>query len=100
MKSAIIEIDTVDNKQEWKSLSFEGEKHLRYKGVFWNKEIINTANNESEILLRVKDEEGNIVIEELKILPGTSVKLKELKRNENYLFEIKAENGRYFINAT
>lgn len=61
---------------------------------------MNHANNEGEILLRVKAEKVNIIIDELKILAGISVKLKGLKSNKNYLIEIKAENGRYFINAT
>ncbi|MCL1702648.1 zf-HC2 domain-containing protein [Lysinibacillus sp. Bpr_S20] len=100
MVSANVNVDSEDNKEEWESLYFEGQKYLIYDSVFWKKEITNTANNENDILLRVKDKEGKIVIEEMKIPPGSSVKLKRLKNNEKYFFEFKTKNGQYLINAT
>lgn len=101
MVSANVVVDYEDNKEDWESLNFEDEKYLIFDSVFWNKEITNHANNKSEILLRVKDEEGKILIDELKISPGTSVRLEKLKNNEKYFFEFKTKiDGLYLINAT
>ncbi|MEZ7172655.1 zf-HC2 domain-containing protein [Sporosarcina sp. OR05] len=101
MESANVVVDSEDNKEEWESLHFKGQKSLKYDSFFWRKEITNHANSKNEILLRVKDKNGNIVIEELKILPGSSVKLKKLKNNVDYFFEFKPKSdGIYLINAT
>lgn len=101
MVSANVVVDSEDIKEEWENLYFENQKYLIYESVFWKKEITNHANNKSEILLRVKNEEGKILIDELKISPGTSVKLENLKNNEKYFFEFKTKNdGMYLINAT
>lgn len=52
-------------------------------------------------MLRVKDEDGKIVIDELEILPGSSVKLEKLKNNKKYFLEFKTKyDGVYLINAT
>ena len=101
MVSANVVIDSEDNKEEWESLYFEGEEYLKFDSFFWEKEITNDANSRDEILIRVKDKEGKIIIEELKVLPGTSVKLKNLKNNEKYYLEFKTKSdGFYLINAT
>ncbi|MBB4826235.1 hypothetical protein HNO89_003472 [Sporosarcina luteola] len=101
MVSAHVAVDSEDNKEQWKSLYFEDQKSLKYDSVFWRKEITNAAGSADEILLRVKDKEGNIVIDEFKIVPGTSVKLETLNNKEEYYFEYKTKiDGRFLINAT
>ena len=100
MVSANVVVDSEGGKEEWEGLDFEDQNYLIYDSVFWKKEITNAANNPNEILLRVKDEGGKIVIDELEISPGTSAKLEQLKRNEKYYFEFKTKNGLYLINAT
>lgn len=96
--------DITDDKEEWQSISFSSnlinyQDYLIYDSLFWNKEVVNDANNESDMLLRVKDEKGNVIIDETLISPGKSVKLDGLKRNEKYFFEIKAPQGSFSINA-
>lgn len=99
---AIVDID--DGMEDWQSISFtdfnfHNQDYLEYGRIFGNKEIVNDANNENGALLRVKDEEGNIIIDEFQLSPGKSIKLKDLKRGEKYYFEIKAPPGRFLINA-
>lgn len=99
---AIAEI--MDDREEWQSISFSSDlinhqDYVIYDSLFWKKEIINSANNESDVLLRVKDEKGNVIIDEFQISPGESVKLDGLNRKEKYFFEIKAPQGRFSINA-
>jgi len=100
--SAIIEIE--DGMEDWESIHFtdfhfNNQDYLMYGRLFGKKEIVNSAYNESDVLLRVKDEKGNVIIDELQISPGKSIKLKDLKRGEKYYFEIKAPPGRFTINA-
>ena len=62
MATANVFIDTDENNGDWMNLRFEDEDYLIFEGLFWNKEITNYANNyenkNSEILIRVKDEDG------------------------------------------
>ncbi|QDQ02394.1 hypothetical protein FOH38_18995 [Lysinibacillus fusiformis] len=99
---AIVEIE--DGMEDWQSISFtdfhfKDRDYLIYDRLFWKREIVNDANNERDVLLRVKDEKGNVIIDDFQISPGKSVKLDGLKRKEKYFFEIKAPQGRYSINA-
>lgn len=93
-----------DDREEWQSVSFSDDlinyqDYVIYDSLFWKKEIINSANNESDVLLRVKDEKGDVIIDEILIPLGKGVKLDGLKRKEKYFFEIKALQGRFSINA-
>lgn len=89
----------IEDMEEWQSIYFNDKKYMIFDSVFWKKEIINSAGNGSNILLRVKDENGQIVVDELKISPGRSVKLDSLKRGEKYHFEFKTKQKRTFINV-
>ncbi|MEB2301647.1 zf-HC2 domain-containing protein [Lysinibacillus xylanilyticus] len=94
----------MDDSEGWQSISFSADlinsqDYVIYDSLFWKKEIINTANNESDVLLRVKDEKGDVIIDEILIPLGKGVKLDGLKRKEKYFFEIKAPPGRFIINA-
>ena len=100
--SAIIEIE--DGMEDWESIHFtdfhfNNQDYLMYGRLFGKKEIVNSAYNESEVLLRVKDEKGDVIIDEFLISLGKGVKLDGLKRKEKYFFEIKAPPGRFTINA-
>ncbi|MGE7954877.1 anti-sigma factor family protein [Lysinibacillus xylanilyticus] len=107
MRVAVVVVDSTDDMEEWKRVIFNEKEfrrndkdYLIYDSVFWNKEITNHANNESDILLRIKDENGNVIVDELLVSPGTSVQLDNLKNNEKYYFEIKTTQGRFHITAT
>ncbi len=98
MVTAIVVVE--DDSEEWHSVSFNEKNYLLYDRGFWKKEIVNHANNEGDILLRVKDVNGNVVVDEIQVESGTSLRLDGLKKNEKYFFEIKAPQGRFHINAT
>ena len=97
-------VEITDDNEEWRGISFSHDlintqDYVIYDSFFWTKEVINDANNESDVLLRVKDEQGNIIVDEFQISPGNGMQFKKLKRNKKYFFEIKAPQGRYSINA-
>lgn len=84
---------------EWNSVKFNGNDSVKFDTVFWDKTIINDANSAGNILMRIKDEKGSIVMDEFEVFPGTSKSLKDLNKNQQYYFEVKAENGRFIINV-
>lgn len=83
--------------EDWVPLYFNDEQYLEVSNPLFKKEITNHANNDSDILIRVKDADNNIIINDIVISPGTSEKLDDLKLNEKYTIEVKALNGKYFI---
>ncbi|MFZ0446658.1 MAG: zf-HC2 domain-containing protein [Bacillus sp. (in: firmicutes)] len=93
-------VNMTNDMEEWESVRFNDQDFIIFDSIFWDKEIINDVNNELDIFLRVKDEEGNILIDEIQVPAGQGVKLDDLKRNEKYFFEIKAPQGRFLISAT
>lgn len=97
-------VNITDDSEEWRSIGFshnsiDQQDFIQYDSIFWKKKVVNDANNESDVLLRVKDEQGNIIIDEFLISPGKSAELEKLKKYQKYYFEIKAPEGRYSINA-
>ncbi|AWE07219.1 hypothetical protein DCE79_07410 [Lysinibacillus sp. 2017] len=97
-------VDIEDDMEDWQSIRFtdfhfNDQDYLIYGQLFGEKRIVNDANSESDVILRVKDEKGNVIIDEFQITPGKSIKLEKLKRGEKYYFEIKASPGRFMINA-
>ncbi|MMZ53035.1 hypothetical protein D1872_148130 [compost metagenome] len=90
-----IEKDT----DEWNSIKFDGQDSIKFDSVFWKKTIINDANSAGNAHVRVKDEKGDIVIDEFQVSPGNSKQLNGLNNDKQYYFEIKAANGQFIINA-
>lgn len=88
-----------DDMEEWEGVKFNDQNYIIFDSIFWRKVIVNNANNEKNVLLRVKDDNDNIVIDEVQVPAGKSVKLEGLKRNEKYYIEIKAPQGRFTITA-
>ncbi|ODB54946.1 hypothetical protein A7311_20945 [Paenibacillus polymyxa] len=84
---------------EWNSIKFDGQDSIKFDSVFWDKTIINDANSAGNALVRVKDEKGDIVIDEFQVSPGNSKQLNGLNKVEQYYFEIKAAKGQFTINA-
>ncbi|MGV2882477.1 hypothetical protein [Paenibacillus taichungensis] len=93
-------IDAADPTDEWTPIIFDGKDSIEYDTIFWDKAIINSANSDQNVLLRVKDAKGDIVIEEFQVSPGTSKHLDGLIKDTKYFFEIKAEEGQFILNAT
>ena len=99
---AIVNIE--DGMEDWQGIHFidfhhNQQDYLMYGRFFGEKQIVNDANSESDVLLRIKDAKGEIIIDEILIPAGESIKFKDLKRGEKYYFEIKAPPGQVTINA-
>ena len=83
---------------EWQMIEFNNRQYLDYDKVFSKKQIVNDANSDGPITVKITEKDGTIVIPDLVLEPGESQKLKNLKRNKEYSVEYQADVGWYFIN--
>ena len=79
-------------------IEFNNRQYLDYDKVFSKKQIVNDANSDGPITVKITEKDGTIVIPDLVLEPGESQKLEKLKRNKEYLVEYQADVGWYFIN--
>lgn len=93
------DVNVTDDTEEWEKVYFGDHDYLVFDSIFFKKEIVNSAYSERDIVLRIKDANNNVLLDEILIPSGTSIDLDELKRNEKYIVEMKAPQGRFFINA-
>ena len=69
-----------------------------FDSAFYNKEIVNHANSDSEVMIRVFDVNGNIVIDNLEVQPGQSASLDQLDDKIEYRIEAKITGNKVFLN--
>lgn len=93
-------VNSENDSKEWQKVYFEEKDYVILDSVFWKKVIVNHANNPNNIILRIKDVHGDLIVNEVEIRPGTHVKLPELKYNERYYLEVKVDKGRFFITVS
>ena len=62
-----------------------------YGFVRWKGQVTNSAHNGGVVFLRIRDQEGNAIADEIRISPGEGVLLEQFKKGKNYYVEIKAE---------
>ena len=93
----VADVILTSETDEWEHLYFDHEPYLEVANPLFKREITNHANNENDIEIRVKDMNHNLIVENMVVSPGTSAVLKGLKLNEQYIIEVRAVQGRYFI---
>lgn len=96
-----MDIAVVRNTSEtndWITVNFSNEEYLLFDSVFYDKEMINDANSDGDVLVRILDENNELIMDDVAIEAGTSVKLDELKKNRKYIVQVKCNKGTYFIN--
>lgn len=91
-------INLEDGSGEWKTISLEDQRYLIYDSIFYKKTVTNVANSTDSIKIRILDEKGNIVLNDLLIDAGTTIDVKELENNTYYTVEILADDGWYMLN--
>lgn len=75
-------------------------KYLQLQGPFWNKQITNVTDNPGTIDVKILNQSGNKVIQQIKIKSGDSKKISHIKLGTKYRVKITAPKGEYFINIT
>ena len=69
-----------------------------FDSAFYNKKIVNHANSDSEVMIRVLDVDGNIIIDNLEVQPGHSASLDQLDDKTEYRIEAKIAEGKAILN--
>ena len=80
------------------SAGVETTSTFAFDSAFYNKEIVNHANSDSEVMIRVLDVNGNIVIDNLEVQPGHSASLDLLDDKTEYRIEAKITGDKVFLN--
>lgn len=88
-----------DNQtQEWQTMHFlegfsdaETTDNFHFDNLFYSRKVINTVDSEGPVTLRFRDLDGNVVLDELELQPGTSASLKGLRLFTDYQIEIKTD---------
>lgn len=78
--------------------SSERKDTLVFDSIFYNREIVNDANSDASVTLRISDIRGDVIIDNLEIQPGAGVSVKQLERNTEYRVEIKTSGKQIFLN--
>ena len=81
----------IHTEDAWKPVDFNGEEYLNYDHLICKKKTVVHIDSTSAVTFRIKDTDGNIVIDEQTLEPGESASLEELKRNTDYQVEVKAD---------
>lgn len=85
----IVVMHDVSTSGEWERIKMDESGYLNFDSLFYSKEAVLDANSEGTVFLRISDEQGNVVIDNLMVSPGFSVSLDALERNTNYIVEMK-----------
>ena len=92
-----VSLRDIDTVGEWEKISVGEDGYLNFDSVFYKKEMVVHADSSSGIAIRIRDREGNMILESEEILPGESIELEELHRNTDYQVEIKAKGEMVFL---
>lgn len=79
--------DISDDK--WQQLTFTDTDVFIFDSIFYKKEVTLDANSDTAISIRISDINGTLVLDEKTIQPGTSLNLDMLKKDVEYIVEIK-----------
>lgn len=91
-------INNHDGPNEWFQINIGDSNYLNFSTIFYKKRMVNDANNDHNVTIRILDENQNIVLNETTIKPGRDLSLRFLKYNKNYIVQVKCKNGRYHLN--
>ena len=91
-------IDNEIDQVEWSQIKISQSDFLNFSSIFYNKEMINDANSSGYVVVRILNENRNIILDETIVNVGEAISLKMLEDNLDYIVEVKCKEGRYFLN--
>lgn len=96
--SSMAVINNEEEVNEWHQLNISGKKTLIFDSVFYDKEMVNDANSSGDVMVRIIDENNNVIVKATTVEPGKALDLKMLKNNQHYIVEAKCKSGSFFLN--
>lgn len=97
MPAKMVMLQDANTSGEWERVEVDESGYLNFDSLFCSKEVVLDANSEGPVFLRISDEQGNVVIDDLMISPGFGVSLDALERNTNYIVEMKTYANTVFL---
>ena len=88
-ENTMVVLREMNTDKNWVPLEVDETGYLNFDTLFCKKEIVVDIASDNAVAFRINDTEGNIIIDNLVVQPGTSASLKELKRNTDYKVEIQ-----------
>lgn len=89
-EDSMVILREINTNHNWTALEVDETGYLNFDSLFCKKEIIVDIASDNAVTFRISDMEGNVIIDNLVVQPGTSASLKELERNTDYKVEIQA----------
>lgn len=86
-----------ESEPSWKPIRFEKDGFFNIEGPFWKKEIVNSVASFSDIEIRVTAAHTGEQLYQFVLEPGETYSLEELKKDTNYLIEVRGDSGSYFL---
>lgn len=97
MPAKMVVMQDANTSGEWERVEVDESGYLNFDSLFCSKEVVLDANSKGPVFLRISDEQGNVVIDNLMISPGFGVSLDALERNTNYIVEMKTYANTVFL---
>lgn len=92
-QSAIIYVE--EENRSWERLPLE-KGCLVFDSPFYEKKVINHANSHDSITVRIKNQDGQIIVPAFSLNPGEA-KALALNADQPYYVEVKADQGSYIV---
>ncbi len=95
--TTIVNLHNADTSGEWQQLKIGETGYLIFDSIFHSKEIALSGNCDKEVSFRISDQQGNTILENLTLQPGTGFSLDKLEKNTNYIVEINTSGNFVFV---
>ncbi len=95
--TTIVNLHHADTSGEWQQLKIGETGYLIFDSIFHSKELVLDANCDKAVSFRISDQQGNPILDNLTLQPGTGVLLDKLEKNTNYIVEIKTSGNFVFV---
>ena len=86
-----LNVGTVHNFFPMNSILVEGnsttEMVLEFDSIFWDKAIVNDANNEGVVLVEVENLDGKAIVSEV-VQVGEFIELNQISRFQEYILKL------------
>lgn len=79
--------------EQWRTLSPNGKEYLNFDSRFFRRKLVADINNETTVCLRILDQRGTILMDNLYLGPGSVLYLDFLDYHTDYIVQYKTGDG-------
>lgn len=86
-----------EESPSWTPIIFEKDGFFNIEGPFWNKEMVNHVASVSNIEIRITEAHTGEQIYQFILAPGQKYSLEQIRKETNYLVEVRGDIGSYYL---